>query len=269
MPWVIWDILLPLLVTFLIGLGTGWLLWRWRRQRADIAHSQSEQSVIATQPTDDSANTILIRERDDALERAVTAEAELQSVKNEYEFSIPGVDYAVGESTLAADTDDVALTDNSAEIESLNRELEQEKSAKAELDRTLLDLNSRYKQLSTRLEEAVNNEEAQRYISYQPTLRRSHRWHLQGKRPVAPAISLLTSGLPALPIDLWMSPNPLVARYRCEKHPSLQLVLQQRVMRRRNWNLTMIRPPKRSRWFLSRKRHWTQKHRKVMPLRQR
>lgn len=161
MPWVIWDILVPLLVTFLIGLGTGWLLWRWRRQRGDIAQSQPEQSVIAVQQTDDSANTILIRERDDALERAAMAEAELQSVKSEYEFSIPGSETAGVESALVTNAADVEPTDNSAEIDSLNRELEQERNSRVELERSLLDLNSRYKQLSTRLEEAVNNEEAQ------------------------------------------------------------------------------------------------------------
>lgn len=35
MLWVLWDIVLPLIATFLIGLFTGWLLWRWRRSRID------------------------------------------------------------------------------------------------------------------------------------------------------------------------------------------------------------------------------------------
>ncbi len=35
MLWVLWDIVVPLIVTFLIGLFTGWLLWRWRRSRID------------------------------------------------------------------------------------------------------------------------------------------------------------------------------------------------------------------------------------------
>ena len=35
MLWVLWDIVLPLLATFLTGLLVGWLLWRWRRSRID------------------------------------------------------------------------------------------------------------------------------------------------------------------------------------------------------------------------------------------
>lgn len=35
MLWVLWDIVLPLITTFLAGLLTGWLLWRWRRSRID------------------------------------------------------------------------------------------------------------------------------------------------------------------------------------------------------------------------------------------
>lgn len=35
MLWVLWDIVLPLLATFLLGLLIGWLLWRWRRSRID------------------------------------------------------------------------------------------------------------------------------------------------------------------------------------------------------------------------------------------
>ena len=35
MFWVLWDIVLPLIATFLLGLLVGWLLWRWRRRRID------------------------------------------------------------------------------------------------------------------------------------------------------------------------------------------------------------------------------------------
>ena len=35
MLWVLWDIVLPLIATFLLGLLIGWLLWRWRRSRID------------------------------------------------------------------------------------------------------------------------------------------------------------------------------------------------------------------------------------------
>lgn len=35
MLWVIWDIFIPLITAFLVGLLTGWMLWRWRRRRVD------------------------------------------------------------------------------------------------------------------------------------------------------------------------------------------------------------------------------------------
>jgi predicted RNase H-like nuclease (RuvC/YqgF family) len=35
MLWVLWDIFLPIIAAFLVGLLTGWLLWRWRRSRVD------------------------------------------------------------------------------------------------------------------------------------------------------------------------------------------------------------------------------------------
>jgi len=35
MFWVLWDISLPLIAVFLLGLLIGWLLWRWRRRRID------------------------------------------------------------------------------------------------------------------------------------------------------------------------------------------------------------------------------------------
>lgn len=35
MLWVLWDIVLPLIATFFMGLFIGWLLWRWRRRRID------------------------------------------------------------------------------------------------------------------------------------------------------------------------------------------------------------------------------------------
>jgi len=35
MLWVLWDIVLPLIAAFLLGLFIGWMLWRWRRKRID------------------------------------------------------------------------------------------------------------------------------------------------------------------------------------------------------------------------------------------
>lgn len=35
MLWVLWDIFLPIIAAFLVGLLTGWMLWRWRRSRVD------------------------------------------------------------------------------------------------------------------------------------------------------------------------------------------------------------------------------------------
>jgi predicted flap endonuclease-1-like 5' DNA nuclease/uncharacterized protein YigA (DUF484 family) len=50
MIWALFEIIIPLLVTFLLGLGMGWLLWRWRRRyiTASEWHTHTEAANAAT-----------------------------------------------------------------------------------------------------------------------------------------------------------------------------------------------------------------------------
>jgi len=47
MLWVLWDIVLPLIATFLLGLFIGWMLWRWRRSRIDAEGLSSMRRASA------------------------------------------------------------------------------------------------------------------------------------------------------------------------------------------------------------------------------
>lgn len=156
MPWVIWDILVPMLATFLIGLATGWLLWRWRRQKVTVAAANELVMTPPLQETDDSANVVLIEERDSALARADAAEAEVESLKGQIDLSVMGVSDSQATQNLMADSSET----DKAEVEALTRELEKEKASKAEVERSLVDLNTRYKDLSVRLEEEVSTDGA-------------------------------------------------------------------------------------------------------------
>lgn len=161
MPWVIWDILVPMLATFLIGLATGWLLWRWRRQKVNVATAHLQAAPPQMQETDDSMNVVLIEERDSALVRADAAEAELESLKRQIDVSVMGAasDSSQAQALVAA-PDEQAAEKATAEVDALKRELEKEKASKAEIERSLVDLNTRYKDLSVRLEDEISTEAA-------------------------------------------------------------------------------------------------------------
>ena len=159
MPWVIWDILVPMLATFVIGLGTGWLLWRWRRQKGGVAAATiSQASSTSVQEVDDSVNTVLIEERDNAVARADAAQSELEVLKGQIDLSVMGGDSADLQAQNVVEEPEQQLS--TEEVDALTRELEKEKAAKAEVERSLVDLNTRYKNLSVRLEDEISGDDA-------------------------------------------------------------------------------------------------------------
>lgn len=173
MPWVLWDIMVPLLVTFFIGLAIGWLLWRWRRQKAGpntVGVSQADSgSAISdsTQTAGGSTNVVLIAERDNALARAEQAEQEVDSLKSEIERSVMGSGFDDDNSTSALadnsandEQNSPTTADLSTQLESVTALLEKEKNSKAETELALVDLNSRYKKLSATLDGAFSSDDA-------------------------------------------------------------------------------------------------------------
>ena len=80
MLWSLYDIALPLLVTFLLGLLLGWLLWRWRRQpisAADLERLKAADDGAAELAELQSELTTVTRQRDEAGDRLISSDADL------------------------------------------------------------------------------------------------------------------------------------------------------------------------------------------------
>ncbi len=160
MPWVLWDIVVPLLTTFLVGLATGWLLWRWRRHKSVSPVQVVEQPAQA--PVQGSA-TVLIEERDAALQRAELAEQQLQQLTAEIEekadITVEDTDLQrLDQSATLSPTD--SSVEQQVEIDELTQALKKEQAAKSELEQAFMDLNNRHKNLSHQLEESMDDENA-------------------------------------------------------------------------------------------------------------
>lgn len=160
MPWVLWDIVVPLLTTFLVGLATGWLLWRWRRHKSVSPVQVVEQPAQA--PVQGSA-TVLIEERDAALQRAEIAEQQLQQLTAENEekadITVEATDLQRLDQSATLSPADSSV-EQQAEIDELTQALNKEQAAKSELEQAFMDLNNRHKNLSHQLEESMDDENA-------------------------------------------------------------------------------------------------------------
>lgn len=164
MSWVIWDILVPLLITFCLGLGLGWMLWRWRRQSASadihVANTETRglpsSADLSLAADNESMNIALIEERDHALRIASEANASVDALQDrilELE-NAPQIETA----TVVSPSIDFEA-DSSSEAE-MSAVLEKEQADKGRLERALLDANSRYKTLALELESVVNGADA-------------------------------------------------------------------------------------------------------------
>ena len=47
MPFVLWEILLPLIIALLLGLFFGWLMWGWRRTKISYAEWETMRQKAA------------------------------------------------------------------------------------------------------------------------------------------------------------------------------------------------------------------------------
>ena len=153
MPWVIWDIVIPLIVTFAIGLMTGWLLWRWRRYKTP-AHVLNTPVIIEDEEMLSSASaTTLIEERDAALARAEAAETNVAELREQ----LSTLEVIGGDSPETSEDSSTTLDEQVVELEI---SLADEKAAKAELEQAFMDLNNRYSSLSQKLDESTDDSEA-------------------------------------------------------------------------------------------------------------
>lgn len=109
---VLWEIIVPLLLAFAIGLFVGWLIWRWRRTRmtmADWGRAIEEDTGVFDLRT----------ERDDLSNRLVVAQKELASVSaRAHEFEVDRNALTGSAATLRSD-----LESSQSEVNRLEGEL--------------------------------------------------------------------------------------------------------------------------------------------------
>lgn len=98
MKFVIWELILPLLIAFVLGLFLGWLMWRWRHRKVTSNEWQSvlaESSARQTRVTE-LENLLGDREREVIALQADTAEialgAEFEKTMTEVHVSLAAVE---------------------------------------------------------------------------------------------------------------------------------------------------------------------------------
>ena len=155
MFWVLWDIVLPLIATFLLGLFIGWLLWRWRRRRIDADGLSKLRRDAARHKSDVERLQQSNIELSDRLQAASSAgggdlasankridmlSEELKSSRGEV-ANLKNSERARGAGSATADT--ARLTDLQAELRSARQritELEQSSAGTATANSEISDL---------------------------------------------------------------------------------------------------------------------------------
>ena len=175
MSWVLWDIFIPLLTTFALGLLLGWMLWRWRRQLMGtdeliLSGSGQENSVASAEM--ESANIALIGERDTVvqqLEEANNDIAQLRASNAEFEKNQnnapdqASIDASDNVTANALKTDNAVIGGAEAKepeeliqmqqnLDTLAESLEREKESRRQLELELLNAKNRCEKLELQLD---------------------------------------------------------------------------------------------------------------------
>ncbi|MEM7256141.1 MAG: hypothetical protein AAF404_02010 [Pseudomonadota bacterium] len=162
MPWVLWDIVFPLILTFVIGLATGWLLWRWRRRLPQLQVESAPQMQDNSEAgLSEASATVLIEERDEAIARAQAAEqraAQLAVELDSADIESVTSDAATGAvGNVLADTVQ-QQPELHEQIQQLEQTIASERTSKAELEQAFMDLTNRQAVLTQKLEDAMDEE---------------------------------------------------------------------------------------------------------------
>ena len=186
MSWVLWDIFIPLLTTFALGLLLGWMLWKWQRRLmgADeliISGAGVENSVASVEM--ESANIALIGERDTVAQqleqanndiaqlRASNAELEKSQTDTPDQASSDGTTNGLADSTtnttgilgavagepVAKDSED--LLQMQQNLDALTESLDREKESRRQLELELLNAKNRCEKLEQQLDVEPDAEE--------------------------------------------------------------------------------------------------------------
>jgi predicted flap endonuclease-1-like 5' DNA nuclease len=177
MIWALFEIIIPLLLTFLLGLIMGWLLWRWRRRRITVSEWSSHTATARVATEDLEAYRLRHDElaeenarlsammkkmgnnldsRKVELEKETAAATELRAMLQESKSSVANLEMQVANSSQSEnelarannrakelvgqlDTANDRLDDANARIE----ELEKRSAQSAELERSLNEANEK------------------------------------------------------------------------------------------------------------------------------
>ena len=175
MSWVLWDIFIPLLTTFALGLLLGWMLWRWRRQLMGtdelIISGPGQENFVASAEME-SANIALIGERDTVvqqLEEANNDIAQLRASNAEFEKNQnnapdqASIDASDNATANALKTDNAGIGGAEAKeseelkqmqqnLDTLAESLDREKESRRQLELDLLNAKNRCEKLELQLD---------------------------------------------------------------------------------------------------------------------
>lgn len=187
MVWVLWDILIPLVSSFGLGILLGWLLWRWRRQMSESVGSRASALVDVEMPNEpveighmesadsnalselEAANITLIGERDRACDSLESLRSEADALKARCDELEAQTTEHVGAAAAHSDvsnngllTEPLKLVTETTESEELHQlkenlevlkcSLDTEKKAKRSLELELLNRQNQYEKLEAELQ---------------------------------------------------------------------------------------------------------------------
>jgi len=177
MYWILWDILIPLLLTFGLGALLSWMWWRSNRGATGVAgaalggvfgaNSSNSAVEFATQNTNgisasglEAANIALIDERDKVASELADVKTQLEELSvagslsegssedgDNLSTKTPGAGLPVIASVTSEQSQQDEIERVTSELETVNRTLDVERRAKREVELELLNANNRLEKL--------------------------------------------------------------------------------------------------------------------------
>jgi len=148
MYWILWDILIPLLLTFGLGVLFSWMWWR------------NNRSVSTAEGVTLAANITLINERDKVASELADVKQQLEELSaagslseessqdgDDLSTNVPGADVTATTGLKSEQSQQVELARATCELETVKQTLDAERRAKREVALELLNANNRLEKL--------------------------------------------------------------------------------------------------------------------------
>lgn len=177
MYWILWDILIPLLLTFGLGVLFSWMWWRNNRSVSTAegvtfgasldSKNSTSASEIAKQNSNgmsasglEAANITLINERDKVASELADVKQQLEELSaagslseessqdgDDLSTNVPGADVTATTGLKSEQSQQVELARATCELETVKQTLDAERRAKREVALELLNANNRLEKL--------------------------------------------------------------------------------------------------------------------------